>query len=104
MEGAPYLIGTANSVSSFHLGQTSLPGHSVDGRFVGLKHRVCISREVVEAPFVGPGGMALREEVQITKEGSREFAITQADDVHINGAGIVSAKGISAELQSVAGQ
>jgi len=37
-------------------------------------------------------------------DGSKEFAITQTDDVHINGAVIVSAKGMYAELQGVAGQ
>ena len=48
--------------------------------------------------------MLWREEVQVTEDGSKEFAITQTDDVYINGAVIVSEKGMYAELQGVAGQ
>ena len=85
-------------------GQTNLPGHSVNKRLVGLNTVHASRREVVEIPLVGPGAMKLRGEVvQLAKDGSRAFAIMETDDVHINGAGIMSAKGMYADLQPVAG-
>jgi len=85
-------------------GQTGLPGHSGSGRLVGLNTVHASRREVVEVPLVGPGAMKLRGEVvQIAKDGRKAFAIMETDDVHTNGAGLVSAKGMYADLQPVAG-
>jgi alpha-mannosidase len=85
-------------------GQARLPGHLGNGRLVGLNTVHAPRREVVEVPLVGPGAMKLRGEVvQVARDGSKAFAIMETDDVHTKGAGLVSAKGIYAGLQPVAG-
>jgi alpha-mannosidase len=84
--------------------QANLPGHPSNWRLVGLNTVHASRREVVEVPLVGPGAMKLRGEVvQIAKDGSRAFAIMETDDPHIDGAGLLSAKGMYADLQPVAG-
>ena len=84
--------------------QTPLSGHSGNGRLVGLNTVHAPRREIIEVPSVGPGAMRLRGEVvQVAKDGSKAFAIMETNDVHINGAGLVSAKGMYADLQPVAG-
>lgn len=85
-------------------GQTRLPSHPGNGRLVGFNTVHAPRREVVEVPLVGPGAMKLRGEVvQIAKDGSKAFAIMETDDVHINGAGLVSAEGMYADLQPASG-
>jgi len=108
-EAASALVPDTLPLSAFSApispGQTSLPGHSANGRLVGLNTVHTSRREVVEVPLAGPGAMKLRGEVvQIAKDGRKAFAIMETDDVHINGAGVMSAKGIYADLQPVAGQ
>jgi len=85
-------------------GQTRLPNHPGNWRLVGLNTVHASRREVVEVPLVGPGAMKLRGEVvQIAKDGSKAFAIMNTDDPLINGAGLMSAKGMYADLQPAAG-
>ena len=101
---APDTLPLSAFIAPISSGQTNQPGHSVNGRLVGLNTVHASRREVVEVPLVGPGAMRLRGEVvQIAKDGGRAFAIMETDDVHINGAGLVSAKGMYADLQPVAG-
>ena len=84
--------------------QTHLPSHPGKWRLVGLNTVHAPRREVVEVPLVGPGAIKLRGEVvQIAKDGSKAFAIMETDDPHISGAGLLSAKGMYADLQPVAG-
>lgn len=85
-------------------GLTHLSSHSGKWRLVGLNTVHASRREVVEVPLAGPGAIKLRGEVaQIAKDGSKAFAIMETDDPHIIGAGLLSAKGIYADLQPVAG-
>lgn len=101
---APDTLPLSDFSAPISSGQANPPGHSVNGRLVGLNTVHASRREVVEVPLVGPGAMRLRGEVvQIAKDGGRAFAIMETDDVHTNGAGIVSAKGMYADLQPVAG-
>ena len=84
--------------------QTHLPSHPNEWRLVGLNTVHAPRREVVEVPLVGPDAIKLREEVvQIAEDGSKAFAIMEADDPYITGAGLMSAKGMHADLQPAFG-
>ena len=85
-------------------GQAHPPGHPGKWRLVGLNTVHASRREVVEVPLAGPSAMKLRGEVvQISQDGSKAYAIMETDDPHIIGAGLLSAKGMYADLQPVVG-
>ena len=100
----PHTLPLSALSSPTPFGLAHQPSHSGKWRLVGLNTVHASRREVVEVPLAGPGAIKLREQiVQIAKDGRKAFAIMETDDPHIIGAGLMSAKGICADHQPVAG-
>lgn len=87
------------------LGSSNLP----NGKLVGINTVHAPRREVVEVPLTGPGALKLKSEVvQISKDGRRAYALMEHEEGGMKGAdmaaGLLSARGMYADLQPVSGE